>query len=892
MKQLLLVFISVFILFTLQATPSYSSGGIKGVIKDTKGENLPYASIVVKGTSYGTMANAEGKYELSLLPGSYEIVYQYLGYKSTSKKIEITDKFIEQNVSLEEQAVALQDVKVKSTGEDPALTIMRKAIAKAKLHLLEVDSYAGRAYMKGGGKITNIPGLLESRLKKEGIEENVLYFTETVSEIFFKQPQNYRQRIISTRSNFSDFGGYNSYFNASFYQPELAGAVSPLSPRAFSYYKFEYLGTFTDRGEEVSKIRVKPRSGGDKVFDGTIYIIENKWSIHSLNLTTYNEGFKIDVKQVFSPIQDVWMPVTFQFVVGGGMFGFKGSFNYNVTASYNQLKVNPKFHQQIDVVDEKIDKTPTIVEKVTKPNSKKVDVEKTLSQNKELNRKQLNKLLKQYEKEDLKERKKEDKSAAQVVRYDSVSFDSLYRKRAATFWDSIRPVPLTQVEIKSTIKLDSIKIVQKAKETKDSIKVSGKKFKVEQLLSGYTYNLGKPDTIKSRMTDRKWYNYSTRLIYESPLAGASYNTVEGYRFKGGLGIRHEFKNKMYFKAMGYGRYSIAREKLTGFGTLTYRYKKTEARFLSGTSIQQYNPDDAIPEEFNLLTTLLLERNYMKIFEKQFSAIEVNTKLSDGLSFKVGFEWQQRNQLENNIQKPLINWKNREFTSNIPKNLELPEVQFNRHQASLLTAQVNWKPIVRYRIRNGRKRTDYSLSPELSFKYRGGISGLGGSDVDYSNIELGFRHDFSIGVRGNLKYAVTAGSFLSAKKVYLPDLKHFAGNLAPIQVGDPVTTFRMLDYYQYSTKGSYVEAHGLYNFRKFLITRIPAVRILGIKENFFANYLYTNQTKLNYLELGYGVEGILRLFRAELVTNFVNGNYQDWAIRIGLTSRIQIGKRVD
>ncbi|MFN8356003.1 MAG: DUF5686 and carboxypeptidase regulatory-like domain-containing protein [Spirosomataceae bacterium] len=884
-------FINVLFLFSFFFiyNAAWAAGGLKGTIKNTKGEGLSYAAVVVKGTSYGTMANAEGNYELNLLSGTYEIVFQYLGYKSVSRKVEITDKFIELNIQLEEQIVALQDVKVKSTGEDPALTIMRKAIATSKIHLLEVDSFTARAYMKGGGKITNIPALLESRLKKEGIEENILYFTETVSEINFKQPQNYRQRIISTRSNFSDFGGYNSFVNASFYQPEVGGAVSPLSPRAFSYYKFEYLGTFTDRGVEVSKIKVKPRSGGDKVFEGTIYIIENNWSIHSLNLTTYNEGFKIDVKQVFSPIQDVWMPITFQFLVSGGIFGFKGNFNYNITASYNQLKINSKFHQQLDIVDEKIDKTPTTVEKVKKPNSKALDLEKTLSQNKEINRKQLNKLIKEYEKEDLKQRKKENKEEAQIVRNDSISFDTLYRKRPTSFWDSIRPVPLTEVEIKSTIKLDSIKIVQKEKETKDSLKVSGKKFKVGQLFTDYTWNLGKPDTIRSKFTDRKWYNYRTRLIYESPVSGISYNTVEGIRFKGGLGLRHQLKNSMYFKLMGYGRYSIAREKLLGYGSFTYRYKKFSALLNTGSNVQQYNPDDAIPEEFNAFTTAFLEQNFMKLFEKRFTSLNLQTTLSDGLSFKLDFEVQQRFQLENQALKPVINWKNREFTSNIPINAESSEVGFGPHNASLISFEAKWKPIVRYRVRNGRKRTDYSLSPELMFHYRGGIKSLFNSDVDYSNVELSFRHQFNIGVRGQLQYALTGGTFLSVNNMYLPDYKHFNGNLAPIQVGDPVTTFRMLDYYRYSTKGSYLEAHGLYNFRKFLFTRIPVVRIAGIKENLFANYLHTSKSGLNYLELGYGVDGILRLFRAEVVTNFINGSYHDWAIRIGLNTRIQIRK---
>lgn len=876
---LLLVLISIQVSF---------AGGIRGTVKSNKGEILPYASIVVKGTSYGTMANSEGKYELSLLPGSYEVVFQYLGYKATAKKVEIQQDFITFNAELEEQLLALQEVKVKSANEDPANTIMRKAIAMAKIHTLEVDGYSARAYSRGGGKLTNIPGILENKLKKEGIEEGTVYFTETLTDLTFNQPNRYFQKVISTRSNFDDFAGYNRFFNASFYSPEVANSVSPLSPKAFGYYRFEYLGTFTDRGQEISKIKVTPRSKGDRVFEGTIYIIENLWSIHSLNLSTYLEGFRFDVKQLFSPVQEVWMPVNFQIIVSGGMFGFKGQFNYNVTVNNYKLKVNQKFHKQIDLVDEKIDKTPITVDKVRDQATKKLDLEKTLTQNKELNRKQLNKLLKEYEKQEKKEIKKDNSDESKVVSRDSIVVDSLARRRTKAFWDTIRTVPLTEVEIKSTIKLDSVKVVQKEKETKDSTKKNTNKFQFEQILFGHEYPLGKADSLKRWRSNTKYAYYRTKLIYESPLSGSSYNTVEGYRMQGGLGLSYDSKTNGYWKWMNYGRYAFAREKLIGYTEFSHRFKRNNWSLAGGKTIQQFNPDEAITEQFNSILTFLLERNYLKIFEKQFVRFNFESKRSEGLAWKIGLEYQKRFPLENQSNRKFIDIKNREYSSNIPVNHELSETQFTPHQATLFNAQLSWRPVVRYRIRNGRKQLDYSSSPEFTFRFRGGLPDVLGSQVNYQNLDVGLRHDFEIGVRGRMNYAFNVGTFLNTDQLYFMDYKHFAGNLAPIAVGDAVTSYRMLDYYAYSTKGSYFEAHGLFNFRKFLITRIPIVRISGLKENVFAHYLYTQKAGLNYVEIGYGLDGILRLLRAEIVANFVNGQYQHVAIRLGLNSKIQIG----
>ncbi|MDZ7848755.1 MAG: DUF5686 family protein [Owenweeksia sp.] len=67
--------------------------------------------------------------------------------------------------------------------------------------------------------------------------------------------------------------------NTSFYKPIVSEAISPFSPKAFSYYKFRYTGNFNERGSKIHKIEVKPRSAGEKVFEGTIFIRDEFWNI-------------------------------------------------------------------------------------------------------------------------------------------------------------------------------------------------------------------------------------------------------------------------------------------------------------------------------------------------------------------------------------------------------------------------------------------------------------------------------------------------------------------------------------------------------------------------------------------------------------------------------------
>ena len=251
---------------------------------------------------------------------------------------------------LKEQALELGEVRIGSRDEDPAYTIMRRAIAKSRYHYLQVQSYTAKAYSKSSFVITDLPleFLYKKELKEIEKEENfkkgVPILNETVSIVNFTQPNSYKQRVIASRnSQDKNFSNANAYFLTSFYQPEVVKAVSPLSPRAFSYYKFEYLGSFRENGVEVNKIKVIPRSYGEGVYRGTIQILENEWSIYSLDLETVNTGFNINIRQLYSPIQNVWMPTTQKFHVAGGIYGLKGNGDLVISQTFSTLKINPAF---------------------------------------------------------------------------------------------------------------------------------------------------------------------------------------------------------------------------------------------------------------------------------------------------------------------------------------------------------------------------------------------------------------------------------------------------------------------------------------------------------------------------------------------------------------------
>ena len=359
MKKLLLVISFFCYVYQLNAQ------GIKGTIKDEKGEALPFASIFVKEVGSGTSSNLDGFYEYRLNPGTYQVTYQFLGYATQIKTVKVANGFEVVNLQMQPQVVNLPTFVLEANAEDPSYTIMRKAIAKAEYHLIQNDNYSAEVYMKGTGQVTKVPWLLKKTFEKEGIDTSQVFTSESVSEIYFERPNTFKEKVISVRTSGqdSDNANPNAYINSSFYLPKVVNAVSPLSPRAFSYYKFKYEGSFKERGYEINKIRVTPRSKGDDLFEGVIYIRENFWNIHSLDLKTSLMGFEIRIEQILAPIKDeIWMPVTQKFEFSGSIFGLAGRYDYLASVSNYQVTENKDLNPDIILIDEKIEQAPEEIE--------------------------------------------------------------------------------------------------------------------------------------------------------------------------------------------------------------------------------------------------------------------------------------------------------------------------------------------------------------------------------------------------------------------------------------------------------------------------------------------------------------------------------------------------
>ena len=77
MKTILLILASIVLCGNLSANEPPRQ--VSGCITDEKGETLPYANILVKGTTHGTASDLDGNYKLDLSkPGEYHLIIKVL----------------------------------------------------------------------------------------------------------------------------------------------------------------------------------------------------------------------------------------------------------------------------------------------------------------------------------------------------------------------------------------------------------------------------------------------------------------------------------------------------------------------------------------------------------------------------------------------------------------------------------------------------------------------------------------------------------------------------------------------------------------------------------------------------------------------------------------------
>ena len=778
---------------------------VSGKVMGSDGEELAYANVYVKGTTNGTTTNINGVYKLEIPEGPCVLVFRYLGYKMKVEPIEVSSSPITINVQLDRENYTLNEVSIKANYEDPAYPIIRKAIEKRKFYLNQVDEYSCDVYIKGLQKITKSPdkffGVDVDLSEFVDSITGIAYLSESVSKFYFKKPNGIKETMISSKvsgSNRAFSFNQASDMEFNFYENIIdvsglseRGFVSPISSSAMFYYRYRLDGSFLENGHWVNRIEVIPKRKSDPVFAGYIYIQDSTWRIHStdLFLTKESQVQFVDTLRV----NQTFIPVTADEEVW-----LQGSITFNFIFSVFGFEGNGNFVG----VFSGYDVNPAFKKKFFKGDVMKIN---------------------------------EDSN-----------------KRDTTYWEKIRPIPLTLEEFSDYVKRDSLQVIKESEPYLDSLDRVSNKFKFGNLLRGYTY--------QNRYAD-------SELEFTSMLENVQFNTVEGLTIGMGTLYRKKFETKSSLESELDLRYGFSNEKLSGQAAVQYNWNIKKFAFVrieGGDDLVQFNEAAPISPFINTGYTLFAEKNYMKLFKKSFGKVNARIEPFNGIRFSGGVEWSERNAVLNTTDYTWVDSDSRVYTSNNPLDPTTDTKFFNTNQALKVEAKVRFRIKQKYIDRPDMNYILGSKYPTFEIGYIAGIDKWLGSDVDYGRIELGMYDNIKLGMFGKLNYIVTYGNFISNKKTYFMDATHFNGNQTVFSGFEP-RRFDMLEYYNYSTINEYVQVFAEHEFGGFLLNKIPLIRKLKLNEIAGFRYLYVQDLNDHY-EFSFGFEK-LRAIRADVVWSF-------------------------
>ena len=792
---------------------------ISGKVTDASNTPLPFVNIYLENSYKGTTTNEDGKYALEISEtGAYTVVFQFLGFGTIKKEIVVNSFPYQLNVVLTESTVSLDEVIIDNS-EDPAYRIIRATIEKRKVNLEKISEYSARFYSRGIWRVDSIPkrilgqevGDFEGAL--DSTRTGIIYLSETISDIAFKKPNDFKETIIASKVSGNDNGfSFNSAQDAnfSFYENTVdlnAQIVSPIAANALSYYKYKLEGVFYEGNKLINKIKVTPKRSNDRIWEGVIYIVEDDWQLYGLDLKTTGTAIQVPfVKELifkqnfkFDTTENAWVKISQTIDFSFGFLGFNGDGRF--IAVYSDYHFSPNFDR---------------------------------------------------------------KTFSNEVLY----FEPEANKKDALFWEEKRPVQLTEEEINDYERKDSIQELRKSKNYLDSLDAKNNKFRILSPFTGYaykntyrkwelTYKAPLPgiqfNTVQgwngnAGLTFFTWYDENrTQWLYAN--FSANYGISEDrLRWKGSITKKFNSTNRLQLSAFG------------GSEVRQFNANNPISPFINSISTLFF--------ERNYMK--VFELNYAGVAWFQEITNGVRTNLSVSYQNRTPL-FNNTNQVF--FQQEGIQYSSNNPLSSSDNN----SVAFLEHHLIKTNLEANISFAQKYMTYpDGKFNYGDSKYPILTLGIENAFAGSD-PDYNFTQLKARMHQELKLENIGELNYNVKGGTFFNAENISFIDFQHFNGNQTRVGTSSNYTNvFNLLPYYSLSTNKSYFEAHAEHNFKGWVLNKIPGINQLGFHLILGGHYLST-QDHVPYSEVSLGLDNIgwgkYRLLRIDYVQSYFQGTSQ-------------------
>ncbi|MFP4847031.1 DUF5686 family protein [Winogradskyella sp. PE311] len=310
---------------------AFSQTKVSGYVFDENNEPIPFANVLFKGSTEGTITNEDGKFYLESDEIRKTLVVSFIGFEvleiPLNKSVNYDLKFI-----LKEEAASLNEVVIvtgkqsKKASENPAIKILKKIWERKRQNgLKQFKQYEYDQYEKVEFDLNTIDSsLIKSKLFKgmEFVFEEVdtskvtgktylpIFLNESVKKVYGDNLINEKREDLKGNKNsgfsnnqviidfiddlYSDYDVYDNYlkfFDKSF--------VSPLSRTGVQTYNYVLSDSAFIDNKWCYNIIYYPRRKNELTFKGDFWVNDSTYAIKEINMQASKSANINWVKEIY-----------------------------------------------------------------------------------------------------------------------------------------------------------------------------------------------------------------------------------------------------------------------------------------------------------------------------------------------------------------------------------------------------------------------------------------------------------------------------------------------------------------------------------------------------------------------------------------------------------------
>jgi hypothetical protein len=787
---------------------------LRGYVYSEANEPLVGATIRIVNDNKGTISDEKGKYEIRLLQGLNRISVSTTGFQTELFEV-IAEKDLVKNVFLKIDQKQLDEFVVRVKKKDFSYEVIKNVLENKAKVLNQYQNYKAKVYIKSveefekknvKKKEDDLPPKLDEQLN---VEDKKTTKKDTIPNLNIFECQLIRHQ------------------NSAGQQKEERSAVKKIGDQHTLFFKSVTDGEFNfyENHQKIAKI-------GDNAITSPLsdltflsykfqllkYYFEGKDKIYRIKVTPRDLGNALYEGEI-EVFEDTWVlkSVDLKITKRGLLL-------------YDEFGVKQVFE---NTQNRWMPSQTTYSWKVKEGGTKKTGTTEVIQSDYEF-----------------------DLTLPKRFFGDEVGITTAEAyKKDSTFWESIRPHPLTVDERKVVKEKDRLEILHNSKAYLDSIDRVYNKITVPKIIYSGIGHI-------NRTKKTTWY-YDPILGLIDPLA------IGGWRVRYGISYYKRYEN---------------RKQISVNTNFTYGFKNTDLKG-SINANYFYNPikvssiNVAFGSGFNIINGAATIKDIARrsnFYQNKFFEIRHRTELFNGFYLNT--------QLYTEVRSDLSNYKfgelgDRVFTNN---NVQF----FPTSQVYKSTFGIEYTPRQLYLREPNQKLILGSKYPTFNIDFQKAWQLTGKSNNVFAYVSASMRQTFNVGILGTSEYRINVGRFLDTTRLAVMDYKYMRGGDSHF-FSPSMYTYQLIPK-TFEVFNWYFESHYSHQFNGFLTSKIPLFNKTKIREVAGGGFLYVPERKYQYSEVFFGLNRVFKIGRERirLGTYYVIGQSNNFGIRNGFKFSIE------